>query len=103
MIGAAIVAAVQITLCAGTSFDVPKAVEFRIGKWSGLRGDGWSRGYARNDAPPDPEEAPVYSSDHRSVVLQRDGRAVAVHCDDGTPAYAVGCDVLIRTVFRSLR
>lgn len=80
-----------------------KATQLTMGRWSGIRGDGWFRGYAREDAPRDPEEGRIYSGDNAAVAMKRGKRAAAVFCLDGTPAYPVKCDAIINTIFHSIR
>jgi hypothetical protein len=82
--------------------DLP-AEPFRIGPWSGRRGEGWSRGYAEDRSKVPEGWSSVYTVTTFGVVLKKGKRVVGMMCDSGPPSYPVDCNALMSRIFKSLR
>jgi hypothetical protein len=76
---------------------------FHIGAWSGIRGEGWSRGYSVDQRRLPLDESGVYTVSTFGVVLKKGRRVAGMMCESGPPSYRVDCDALIGRVFKSLR
>ena len=80
-----------------------KAERFHIGKWSGYRGQGWFRGYARNDADLPEGESRIYSGGLWYVTVSDGKRWVGISCASGPPDVTMDCDSVTQSLLRSLR
>lgn len=81
----------------------PKAERFRVGKWSGVRGQGWFRGFPKDGATIPEGVARVYSSNAFYVAVRSGKRNVGLSCVDGVANLSVDCESVISSLLRSLR
>ena len=79
-----------------------KAGRFQIGQWSGVRGEGWFRGYPKQEAKIT-GGAGLYSSNAFYVAIHSGKRNVGISCVDGVANLSVDCERVVSSLLRSLR